>query len=170
MIRIVLTGSECTGKSTLARDLAEHYGVVAVPEYLREYFVEKNGVLTIEDAVPIVKGQLAGEREREQAGDNPLICDTNPLTSVIYNRCYYDFCPEWIEEQLTRRTYHHYLLCGIDVPWQADGQRDRPGDRDHMQSLFRAELIERGCPFTELAGDHATRLSRAKAVVDSLLE
>lgn len=169
-VRIVITGSECTGKSTLAEALGGHYGVGVVPEYLRDYFAEKNGVLTIEDAVPIAEGQIALEEQRLEAGDNPLICDTNILSSIVYSTHYFGACPELIADHLEARTYHHYLLCGLDVPWQADGQRDRPEEREHMQGLFRAELVWRGCSFTELFGSAERRLAEAVRIIDSLFE
>lgn len=168
-VRIVVTGSECTGKSTLAAALAEHFGVPFVPEYLREYFVRKNGILTIEDAIPIAKGQLTSEHRLEDEGINPLICDTNLVSSVVYSRHYYGRCPQWIEERLAEREYHHYFLCGLDVPWQPDGQRDRPAEREGMQQLFRDELLRRGVEFTELSGSVAERLALAVPVVERLI-
>lgn len=168
-VRIVLTGSECTGKTTLASDLSAHYGVTPVPEYLREYFEFKNGVLTIEDAIPIAEGQIRNEISTEKAGNNPLICDTNALSSIIYSRHYYGHCPQWIEQQLKDHPYHLYLLCETDIPWQADGQRDRPAEREHMQSLFRNELLKRKLPFVEISGDRKQRLDMAVRAVDRIL-
>jgi hypothetical protein len=40
---VTVTGSECTGKTTLARDLARHFDAVWVPEFAREYLDEKTG-------------------------------------------------------------------------------------------------------------------------------
>ena len=171
-LRIVLTGSECTGKSTLAAMLAKHYKVECVEEYLREYFIAHNGVLTLEDAVPIAKGQIAAEDAVEDAmeekGADLLLCDTNILSSVVYNKHYYGTNPEWIEEAFTQREYTLYLLCGIDVPWEADGQRDMPEEREYMQGLFRAELEERNLPFVELTGDANKRFECAVTLIDSL--
>lgn len=168
-VRIVLTGSECTGKTTLARALGEHYGVPVAPEYLRDYFIANSGVLTLADAEPIARGQVAGEIALERAGINPLICDTNILSSVVYNHHYYGESPVWIEEQLDRRVYNHYLLCAIDVPWVSDGQRDMPEGREYMQALFRDELQRRDLPFTELSGLPETRLKQALHIIDALL-
>ena len=36
-VSVVITGSECTGKSTLSADLAADYGVEFVPEYVRQF-------------------------------------------------------------------------------------------------------------------------------------
>ena len=41
-VRVAILGAESSGKSTLAAALAERYGTVWVPEYLRE-FVETQG-------------------------------------------------------------------------------------------------------------------------------
>jgi nicotinamide riboside kinase len=35
--RVAILGAESSGKSTLAAALADHYGTVWVPEYLREF-------------------------------------------------------------------------------------------------------------------------------------
>ncbi|OBQ55783.1 NadR-like protein [Halodesulfovibrio spirochaetisodalis] len=169
LIRIVVTGSECTGKSTLAALLAEHYSVPYAQEFLREYFIANNGVLTLADAVPVAKGQLQAELDVEAQQPLFLLCDTNMLSSVVYNKYYYKENPEWIEAAFSERSYDLYLLCGIDVPWTDDGQRDRPQEREYMQSLFRKELDDRCLPYIEVQGAQAVRLSKAVAAIDSLL-
>lgn len=168
-VRIVLTGSECTGKSTLAALLAEHYGVPYVEEYLREYFEAKNGVLTLDDAVPIAEGQLLAEDVAEAHKNQLVLMDTNILSSVVYNKHYYDLNPEWIEEAFAQRQYSLYLLCGIDVPWEADGQRDMPAQREYMQSLFRDELQRRNLPYVELSGSVDERFNKAIELINALL-
>lgn len=168
-VRIVLTGSECTGKSSLARALAGHYNVGFAGEYLREYFEKAGGRLCIDDAVPIAEGQLQRETDLEQRGCNPLICDTDALSSAIYAKHYFGSCPARIEAILAARPKHHYLLCHIDVPWQADGQRDRPEQREYMQGLFAAELERRGFPHTVVRGPLKQRLATALGIVDQLL-
>ena len=42
ILKIVLFGPESTGKTVLAKQLAEHYNTVFVPEYSRAYALEKN--------------------------------------------------------------------------------------------------------------------------------
>lgn len=169
-IRIVLTGSECTGKSTLASLLAEHYGVLCVSEYLREYFIANNGVLTLDDAVPIAKGQLQAEEAVESQSPRFLLCDTNMLSSAVYNKYYYGSNPDWIEFILATRSYSLYLLCGIDLPWVDDGQRDRPDEREYMQSLFKQELEQRGAHYVLIEGTAEERFVSAVDAIDAILE
>ncbi|MGO8608995.1 AAA family ATPase, partial [Rhizobium johnstonii] len=42
MLRVALTGPESTGKTTLSRLLAEHYGTTWAQEYAR-YYLEQHG-------------------------------------------------------------------------------------------------------------------------------
>jgi len=169
IVRIVVTGSECTGKSTLTDMLAKYYGVPYVEEYLRKYFVEHDGELTLEDAVPIAKGQLESELAVEAKRPPFLLCDTNMLSSAVYNKYYYKKNPEWIETALGERVYTLYILCGIDIPWEDDGQRDRPLERGRMQKLFKKELENRCASFVEVQGTRQERLTCAVAAIDAVL-
>src|SRR5690606_23970085 len=66
LIKIVLFGPESTGKSTLARQLVEHYHTVFVPEYSRifaEMQMLRNQPLTKENVMEIANGQLKLEKE-----------------------------------------------------------------------------------------------------------
>src|SRR5215475_1667086 len=63
MIRVVFTGSESTGKSTLAAAVASHYGVEVVPEFVRAFAEQRGGGIEFSDHGPIARGQMALEDE-----------------------------------------------------------------------------------------------------------
>ena len=68
--KIVVIGPECTGKSTLCEQLAEHYNTEWVREYAREY-LEKNGTnYRFEDLYEIAMGQIAGEENVVDRADD----------------------------------------------------------------------------------------------------
>ncbi|WP_415713721.1 AAA family ATPase [Maridesulfovibrio sp.] len=170
MLRVVLTGSECTGKSTLAAALAKHYKVEYVPEYLREYFEMKNGILAVEDVIPIAQGQLQYEAEAAAKGYNPLICDTDIISSIVYSKHYFEEAPGWLDDKLNRLGPSLYLLCGIDIDWEADGQRDMPEKRNYMQGLFINELKSRGIPFHAIDGPLNERTLKSIRAIDEALD
>ena len=62
IIRIAITGPESTGKSTLARQLAEHYQTTWVPEFARVYLDQLGRPYEEGDLVSIAKGQLQAEK------------------------------------------------------------------------------------------------------------
>ena len=173
MKRVVLIGSESTGKTTLARRLAEHYGVECIPEFVRDYADRKQGPLVFDDHAPIAHGQIALEdeyRTRAAEVDAPLLLqDTDLLSTAIYCAHYYAKCPVWITDAARARRPDLYLLLDIDIPWTADPQRDRGHMREEMQSLFREGVEQSSVPFVVISGDRSERFDKARAAIDELL-
>ena len=169
MRRVVVTGSECTGKTTLARAPAERYDTVWVPEFARE-FVEREGRSPVlADVEAIARGQMAREVEVAARARELLILDTDLLSTILYSRHYYGSCPAAVEAELARRPADLYLLCGIDVPWTPDGdQRDRGDRREEMQALFRNALLARDLDAVEVRGSHRERMRIARRAIDNL--
>lgn len=169
MIRVVLTGSESTGKTTLAIRLATHYGIEYVPEFVREYAARKAGPLDFNDHGPIARGQMALEDEQIGCATSLVVQDTDLLSTVVYCDHYFGKCPTWIAEKAVERRPDLYLLCEIDLPWIADGIRDRGHMREGMQALFRTAVKASGAPFVVIDGDETQRLAKAVDAIDQLL-
>lgn len=173
MKRIVLTGSESTGKTTLARQLAEHHGTEWVPEFVRDYAAAKDGALEYADHGSIARGQIEREDEytaRAEARDAQLVVqDTDLLSTAVYCAHYYGRCPTWIEETAHARRPDLYLLMDIDIPWEPDPQRDRGHLREEMHALFLSAVDRSGARFAIIRGSGEARLRAALRAVDELL-
>jgi NadR type nicotinamide-nucleotide adenylyltransferase len=169
VIRVVLTGSESTGKTTLAEQLARHYGAELVPEFVRAYAEQHGGVIEFSDHGPIARGQMALEDEHVARAGNLVVQDTDLLSTVVYCKHYFGTCPPWIEEAAAARRPDLYLLCEIDLDWIADGVRDRGHMRDEMQQLFRDAVLASGAATAIVTGIDNERLERAVDAIDALL-
>jgi NadR type nicotinamide-nucleotide adenylyltransferase len=169
VIRVVLTGSESTGKTTLAGRLAAHYGVRHVPEFVREYAAAKQSPLEFADHGPIARGQMAMEDEAIAREKTLVIQDTDLLSTVVYCDHYFGSCPRWIIDAARARRPDLYLLCEIDVPWIEDGIRDRGHMREDMQVLFRAAVRASGAPYVVIEGHAEERFAAAVDTIDALL-
>ena len=167
--RIVVTGSESTGKSTLAGQLARRYRAELVPEFVREYAEARHGVVQFSDHGPIARGQMALEDAAIARGNPLVVQDTDLLSTVVYCEHYFGKCPAWIADAARERAPDLYLLCEIDVPWVADGVRDRGHMREEMQLLFREAVKQSGAPVAVIMGDRRERLARATEAIDALL-
>ncbi len=169
MIRVVLTGSESTAKSSLAWRLAKHYDADYVPEFVRGYAEKKGGVLSFADHGPIARGQMAIEDEHIASGKPLLIQDTDLLSTVVYCDHYFGQCPRWIVDAAKERRPDFYLLCDIDIPWIADGIRDRGHLRAEMQTLFRDAVVRSKVPFEVIKGQGEDRLTASIQAIDAFL-
>jgi NadR type nicotinamide-nucleotide adenylyltransferase len=167
--RIVLTGSESTGKSTLAAELARYFRVELVPEFVRSFAEQKNGPIDFSDHGPIARGQMALEDAHSARASRLVVQDTDLLSTVVYCRHYFGRCPAWIEEAAQARRPDLYLVCQPDIPWVADGIRDREHLREAMQELFQRAVTASGALSLDLRGNRQERLARAIAVINELV-
>ena len=169
VIRVVLTGSESTGKSTLAERVATRYGAECVPEFVRGFAERKGASIEYSDHGDIARGQIALEDEYIARAGALVVQDTDLLSTVVYCRHYFGACPSWIEEAARARRPDLYLLCEIDLPWVADGVRDRGHLRDEVQQQFRDAVLASGTAAAIVTGLGDARLERATEAIDALL-
>jgi nicotinamide riboside kinase len=171
MKRIVLTGAECPGKSTLTQALSGYYGEPWTTEYVREYVDQIGRELTHEDLDPIAKGQIATEDVGASKAKRFVLHDTNLLSSIIYSNHYFNEVSEWVNDTFLQRDYTLYLLCTPqNIEWQDDpGQRDSPAAREQLQAKFKESLDKLQLPYVELSGDQAARFGEAIRAIDAVL-
>jgi NadR type nicotinamide-nucleotide adenylyltransferase len=163
--KIVLTGSESSGKTELAARLGRHYGEPVSAEFVRQY-ATTHPHLGFADHGPIAKGQMAAEDDAIQRARSLVILDTDLVSTVVYCEHYFGQCPPWIEDEARKRAGELYLLMRPDIPWVADGVRDRGDRRDEMHRLFRAKLRALALPFTEIGGDRDERFAGALQAIE----
>ena len=92
--RVVVIGAESTGKTTLARQLAEHFDTVWVPEFGREHWERKIAGLRVTDPPPSWSSdefvEIATEQQRREnaaarVANRVLFCDTNAFATCASN-------------------------------------------------------------------------------------
>jgi NadR type nicotinamide-nucleotide adenylyltransferase len=169
LVRICVTGPESTGKTTLARRLAESLHTEWVPEASRLYAERVGRPLTADDVTPIGHEHVAlaeeGAARARRRGATTLILDTDLVSTAVYARHYYGSLPPWVRREERVRRADLYLLCDVDVPWIADGVRDRPGERERMFDQFHQALTRRAARFVVVRGSWAERWAIAESAL-----
>lgn len=84
MRRIVLSGVESVGKSTMAQDLARRFGGLLVPEFGRTYTERLRRDLTLEDHYAIAEGHEIAADQAASANPRVLIEDTDIVMTTAW--------------------------------------------------------------------------------------
>lgn len=164
---ICLYGPESTGKSTLARRLAERYHTWYVPEVAREMI--SSNQFTADDIVRIAREQTARVLTAVKSANRVLFCDTDVITTAIYSDTYLSVVPGELSELEKEVRYDQYFLFDVDIAWVADGLRDLGGKREEMFARFKAELDRRKIPYILVSGSYEAREQLIADYVDNLL-
>lgn len=152
MQKIVFTGPESTGKSTLSAFLAQAMDIPWVPEYARVYLEELDRSYVEDDILHIAQGQVRWEKERSQEASALLSCDTALLVPKIWSEFKYKRVHPWITKELYSRKEDFYFLCDVDLPWEYDPLREHPHQRSELFELYQKELEQMGVRYVVLSG------------------
>lgn len=169
-MRIVLTGAESSGKSTLTRQLGELFGLPAALEFAR-FYLEENGPeydLTLLEKM----ARLHRIYQTEQIPlDAPLgIFDTDLLNYKIWAEEVFGHCPQEILNDIELETTHAYLVCAPDLPWEPDPLRENPHNRERLFEKHLAEIQNLGRPCEIVRGCGDERLACATEALTHLLK
>lgn len=170
--RVVIIGPESTGKSTLTRQLAAHFGTGYVDEYAREYLENLGRAYTQDDILLIARGQLQREDKAVAAAQNGIVfLDTDLHVVKVWSESKYGTCEEEILKQIAVRHYDLYILTHIDMPWQEDPLREHPEPemRAHFFNIYNDIVQESNVPFVVVNGNEKERLQTAIKAVEMVL-
>lgn len=162
--RVVLLGGESSGKTTLARLLATQHGTCWVPEFGREHWLARQGVLSLDDLVHIGSTQVAHEEALWREARAFLFCDTSPLTTLGYANWMYQQAPPTLV-RLAERPYDLTVLCRPDFEFEQDGTRQGQGFRLEQHHWYERTLRVRGIPFLEVGGPLQARAEKINSAL-----
>ena len=151
MYKVAIIGPESTGKSTLARELAEQFKGTYVPEYAREY-VERKGrkELTYDEVCEIAREQI---RSISEAGFS--FFDTELIVTKVWFEYAFGKVPEWLTEAIKTYPMDLYLLTYPDIPWVPDSARYNGSQamREELFDRYEEEVKATGVPYYVIRHD-----------------
>ncbi|MFI6869347.1 AAA family ATPase [Nocardia sp. NPDC050406] len=167
--RVSVIGPESTGKTTLARTLAETFDTVWVPEWARTVLERRGGALEGLDWTELVHGQIASEQALARNANRILFCDTEPLLTTVWADTLLGSCPPEVAAAASGRDYNLTFLTAPDVPWVHDPVRYIPDEGAAFHTRCQEALANAGRTAIELHGDWETRTEQAIDHVKALL-
>jgi len=170
MIKIGITGTESTGKTTLGNALKEHYNdSIFMTESARQF--DKNILSYPDTQYRILIEQLLGELISSKCNYDYFITDRTLVDNLVYltyfsgyNKLVYDLVRHWI------KTYNIIFFSPIEnIPFEYDEFRHKiPGLRNlieyQLKEFYKNNYIE----YHELTGNVEERLEQAIKIIDSV--
>jgi HTH-type transcriptional regulator, transcriptional repressor of NAD biosynthesis genes len=176
--RIVLIGAESTGKTTLARQLAERFNTTWVREFGREYWEKKVAGLSMDGPLPGWTSEefltIAAEQQRREnlaarSANRLLVCDTNAFATGTWHERYMGSRDKRVDMIGRADKADLYLLTEPDFPFVQDGFRDGESIRNRMHERFTQLLSEQPTPVVRINGVGAVRLERSVMAIEPIL-
>lgn len=170
-IRIAVTGTESSGKTTLAKQLAERFNGQYIPEYAREYVETLNRHYTYKDIEVIAKTQVRQYQDTKSSSHQLFFFDTWLIITKVWFNWVYGKTPAWLEDQIHECPIDLFLLCRPDLPWEADPIRENGGEnRIRLFEEYQKELINYGFVVVEIGGTDKNRLNNAIEAIRNFCE
>ena len=168
--KVVFLGAPSTGKTTLARELAQEHSTVWMSEYGREYWdaLQVNRRLTLEQLVAIAEGHREREDRLVLDANKTLFVDTDATTTFMFSLYYHGAAHPRLAE-LAAQTLHRYdlfFLCGTDIPYDDTPDRSGATNRRVFHAQIRADLFDRRIPFITLTGTLRQRMETVGKILD----
>ncbi len=176
-LRVAIVGAESTGKSDLARALADalarEFGLrcQVVDETLRDWCDEHGRTPRADEQMGIAREHARRIAEASvRPGLDVIVCDTTPLMVAVYSDLLFDDRALEPVAHACQQQMDLTLLTSLDLPWVADGlQRDGPHVRAPVDARVRARLIEWGVSWSLVSGSGPARVASALDALRPLL-
>lgn len=168
---IALLGAESTGKTELARALAQRLqergiATTMVGEYLREWCDREGRTPRPDEQRSIAQEQT--RRIDAAAASGVVVADTTALMTAVYSEQLFGDTSLHADALAAQARYAITLLTALDIPWVADALRDGDHAREPTDALVRAALTGARLSFAVVHGTGSERLSSAWNAINSI--
>jgi HTH-type transcriptional repressor of NAD biosynthesis genes len=173
--KVVITGTESCGKSTLVKLLAKRYNTSWVEEFGKNYVLNElcgaEDALVYEDYPKIAFGHKLEEEKAIRSANKVCIIDTDAVITQFYCQTYSGKPHPIVEEIANFNKYDMHILLSCDVPWVADGLRSM-GEQEQRESNQRKILQMYGKHNIKpivIGGNYHQRFQQVCGIIDDLL-
>ncbi len=167
--RVCFMGAPSTGKSTLAKTMAERHKTVYMPEYGAEYWLQHqvDRRISLEQFEDIAPEHIRREDELTQQARTYLFSDTNPITTYVFAKDYHGTAGPVLTTlaKEAEKRYDLFFLCEADIPYADTWDRSGDQKRNWFQQQIIGDLAERRIPFFKVSGSLEERVSQVNQVL-----
>ena len=167
VFKVVILGTESTGKTTLTSSLAAYFNCSYVLEAGRDIISDSTD-FTFADLHLVAEEHAC--RIRETSSKHPLvIIDTDIYITKSYALFSFQQELEVADSICNANKAHLYLYLNNDVAFYQDGTRLNENDRNLLDMSHRAVLKEHQIDFVEIKGGWQERFEKAVELINERL-
>ncbi len=167
-IKVVVLGTESTGKTTLGKLLSAHYNCSFVYEAGRSIIADSNKFEF--DDLHLVAQEHSILIDKAVLGTNQLvIIDTDIHTTISYANFIFSKTLKVSSIVYNTNKANLYLYLNNDVEYFQDGTRLSEADRNLLDASHRKTLTEYKVDIVEVSGDWDERFQKAVKLIDELI-
>lgn len=167
--KIVIGGTESTGKSTLSAKLAEHYNCRLITEAGRDLIANSN-YFTIDDLYKVIEEHSRRIKEAILANCPFIIMDTDIYTTLSYALFVFHEKLNIPQEYLELNEANLYLYLSRDIPFIQDGSRLDENRRNLLDVSHRSTLNSYGVKYILIEGHWEERRLQAIELINRILK
>lgn len=168
-IKVMVLGTESTGKTTLTERLSKHFNCSSVKEAGRDLIANSNSFEF--DDLHLVASEHAKRIDKAVLEQSPLIIiDTDIHITKSYANFTFDKTLEVESEIYNSNKADLYLYLNNDVEYMQDGTRLSESDRNLLDISHRQILQQHNIDIIEITGDWEQRFDKAVTTIKQLIE
>ena len=168
LLKVVILGTECTGKTTLTEKLAKYFNCSFISEAGRDIIANSNS-FTFNDLY-LVASEHATRIDKSNLADSPLvIIDTDIHTTKSYSLFTFEKELEISTDIYNSNRANIYLYLNNDIEYLQDGTRLSEADRNLLDLSHRQVLTNHNIEIIEVTGDWDKRFEKAVEQINKLI-
>ncbi len=163
--KIGIHGTESTGKSNLAQQLAAHYKTTYVPEKARDLLVHTDDC-TEANLLEIAELQASSILEEVPKANKILFIDTNLNTTAAYSKFLFGKELEVKQWIIDANQVDLHLYLSADAPYVQDGTRLDKNRRNALDTYHKKELENKEISYQLISGTWEERFEKALTQIE----
>jgi len=171
--KVVIIGTESSGKSTLTKQLAKFYNTNYVHEVGRDYCEKYSNQLTADMFDFIAMEHILLQRKKAEESNKVLFIDSEAVITQYYLDMYFDGKKSPLVEEISKiQKYDLAIFLEPDIKWVDDGLRfaGEEAVRQKNNVKLKQMFADKDIPFVSVSGSYQDRFNKSKKLVDKLFE
>lgn len=168
--KVVVVGTESTGKSTLVTKLAKFYNTNFVHEVGRDYCEKYKNQITVKMFDSIAMKHYLLHEELTRFSNHLIFVDSEAIITQYYLKMYHNTSSHMVENIIENQHFDLWLYLEPDVDWVADGFRMQGSKKQRIMNnlTLKGMLNRKKIKYYTISGNYSERFAKARTLINNM--